>query len=89
MKLILCTACNDVVKLIHEHRMCRCGKAGGRYVDDERVEVFGTNPVVLGICNNSVLRALKGRPLRGENVPLDAWVFPVQHKRIRWERAGL
>lgn len=87
MKLIFCPACNDMVKLLHETRQCRCGESWGRYIDDQRAQIGG-KAVAVGICNHRFLAALKGRPLRGANVSLDAWVFPMQHKRIKRVRAA-
>lgn len=38
MKLLLCTACGDVVQMRPEERTCACGASRGRYVDNETVE---------------------------------------------------
>ena len=38
MKLLMCTACFDVVRVRPEPRSCICGATTARYVDNENVE---------------------------------------------------
>lgn len=65
MKLLLCRACQDVLKLQesvsqHSARWCRCGKSGGRYLDDSNAEYWGKDALLLGFDNNSLAEAVHG-----------------------------
>lgn len=41
IKLLHCIHCGDVVRLYTEERRCHCGLSRGRYIDDERVLLWG------------------------------------------------
>lgn len=42
MKLMNCTRCDDVVKLVETPRQCECGMSSGYvYPDDSGVSIFG------------------------------------------------
>ena len=76
MKLIFCTACQDVVKLQREPRTCACGKAKGWYMDNGvQAHVEGT-AIPLGFNNPDLLAALKGRPEEGLGARFTAFVIP-------------
>jgi hypothetical protein len=52
MKLVYCTACGDVVRLIEqEWRTCACGSAGGQYNEDRMSATVGGTARVFGIGN--------------------------------------
>lgn len=58
MKLIFCTKCFDVVKLIpRKMRSCECGNVFGRYIDDTYAEVSDT-AISLAIGNGSLINAI-------------------------------
>lgn len=62
MKLILCTECHRVLSLHREVETCRCGRSGGRYLDDcLTAEIWGPC-VPLGFANPSFSAALRNRP---------------------------
>ncbi len=60
MKLILCTNCDDVIKLIPlSWRVCKCGKCGGRYLDDGlQAEYYGNKAIRVCFLNPSLLQAI-------------------------------
>jgi hypothetical protein len=60
MKLMHCTQCNDVVSLLREERRCRCGKAWGHYLSDDRVVEYGGPCRIIGIRDREFLTALPG-----------------------------
>lgn len=73
MKLILCTECTDIVRLIQEKRTCRCGLSSGEYTD--RLNAVYEGPCIpLGINNQSLVRAIINQPDLGER--FDAFVIP-------------
>lgn len=74
MKLIFCTVCEDMVKLMREERRCRCGRSGGAYVGDLEAEVFG-DAVPVGISNESFLKAVRTRGDQ-ESTEFTAFVIP-------------
>lgn len=59
MKLVLCTACQDVVRLNLAQRTCSCGKTGGQYLDDINAQYWGDKAVPLGFSNGSLILALQ------------------------------
>lgn len=59
MKLIFCKKCQDIIRLFEETRKCRCGKSGGRYIDEKNAEYWGINAVPIGINNKDFALAIK------------------------------
>lgn len=52
MKLIRCSKCNDVIRLVEkEWRMCDCKKSGGQYNKDFMTATIGGKSEVFGISN--------------------------------------
>lgn len=52
MKLIFCTECSDVFRLVGEQwRMCMCGQSGGQYDQDNINATIGGSARVFGIAN--------------------------------------
>jgi hypothetical protein len=66
MKLLLCELCGDVFSLRKDARYCKCGENGGRYVDNINVEVWGTEAIVLGFANNTLMKALSEQKQYGD-----------------------
>ena len=61
MKLILCTKCSDIVKLIeNEYRECQCGNVRGKYTDELNAVFTAKSEsyALIGFENNSLLKAL-------------------------------
>ena len=85
MKLILCTKCQDVVRLTHERRECECGRCWGRYVDGLNA-VINKESIPLGFDNYSFTRALKNRPKSGWGETFDAFVIPEECGTVKIER---
>jgi len=81
MKLILCIDCQDVVRLQHDTRYCKCGKASGRYVDDVNAEV-NEHAIPLGFANDDFVRAVQMRPLRGVGSRFQAFVIPQECESV-------
>lgn len=76
MKLLLCKSCQDVVRLIDEKRVCRCGKTGGIYVDDLNAKYFGNDAVPIGFANSSLHQAIINQPIGGHGKEFIAFVIP-------------
>jgi hypothetical protein len=76
MKLILCTACNDVLSLRREARNCLCGQSGGHYLEDGLHARIWGNCIPIGIANDSLLEAIRERPAGGLGVEFTAFVMP-------------
>ena len=57
MKLILCDSCHDVVRLFEEERKCKCGKSGGKYIDNVNAVIWG-NCAPIGFDNHSVAKVI-------------------------------
>ena len=85
MKLIICTACYDVVCLRHKRRACECGKSYGLYVDNINAEIGGY-AVPLGFNNTSLVRALASRPYAGDGKRFEAFVIPKVCRSIKEEQ---
>lgn len=79
MKLILCTKCQDVVRLFDEERQCKCGAISGKYVGDSAV-YKGDRAVPLIFDNNTLVRAIADQPENGEGHPFGAKVV-AQHDK--------
>jgi len=77
MKLVLCTHCQDVVRLVSEHRReCRCGRCGGFYTDEVNAVYWGDEAVPMGFSNPSLVYAIKNQPPFGRGKPFTAFIIP-------------
>lgn len=78
MKLLFCKSCHDVIRLIQDReRLCKCGKVGGRYIDEIRAEYWGGKKAIpLGFDNYSLASAIDHQPLSGEGQYFKAFVIP-------------
>ena len=77
MKLLYCPNCNSVFNLSTEKwKMCDCGRARGRYMDDLQAVYSGGIP--LGFNNFTFLPALNGQPEQGLGRRFEAFVIPKQ-----------
>jgi len=81
MKLIFCSRCQDVVRLIDQTRRCRCGQSGGRYTNGACAVYFG-DAVPLGIINHSLRTAIMQQSPT-ERTPFDAFVMPLNKENFR------
>ena len=61
MKLIYCPACEDIVRMTHRTRKCRCKLSWGRYLSDGLHATIGGRAIPLGISNGSFYHALGSR----------------------------
>jgi len=60
MKLIHCPKCGDVLALLRDQcRYCDCGASWGAYSDDGLHVTVGGKAVVLGVGNESLVRAVR------------------------------
>lgn len=76
MKLLLCKECADIVRLIQdEKRICKCGKVGGRYIDDLNAVYFGELAVPIGFENSTLLKAVHNQPKDGMGERFTAFVI--------------
>jgi hypothetical protein len=78
MKLLFCTACQDVIRLFKDARTCKCGATGGRYLDGKNAEYWGANAMPLGFHNQEFLAALLCQPENGAGCRFDAFVIPKE-----------
>ena len=64
MKFILCTECQDVVKVAtKEKRYCMCGKVWGQTIDHINIRVSNNHEtVVLGFSNSELKKAVARCP---------------------------
>lgn len=58
MKLLMCTACFDVVRVRPEPRSCSCGVTTARYIDNENVEQTAGS-VSIALHNHDLRTALE------------------------------
>lgn len=76
MKLILCKECQDVVRLIDIKRTCKCGKVGGKYIDNLNAVYFGEMAVPIGFANSTLVKAIRDQPKDGIGETFTAFVIP-------------
>jgi hypothetical protein len=60
MKLLNCTACQDIVRLFPERRSCQCGRSSGQYTNLRHVTFSGPGRI-LGLKSLDYHRAQLGR----------------------------
>ena len=81
MKLLFCRHCEDIYRLYpNEYSFCKCGKTGGRYLDNKKAEYFSKeeNMVVpLGFDNYTFLFAINHQRYEGEGNTFKAFVIPM------------
>lgn len=76
MKLIFCTKCQDVVRLLKEERSCKCGNCTGKYLDDINAVYSGETAIPLGISGRMLFRAIRNQPKEGLGKNFEAFVIP-------------
>lgn len=75
MKLFLCPACEDVVRMVEgEMRYCKCGKSGGMYLDKIMAEIEG-HAIPIGISNQDLVKAVGLQ--EGYNYPIRFIAFTI------------
>ena len=87
MKLILCTECEDVVRLTFDVRRCGCGAIAGHYLPDGWHARVSDNAVCIGFDNHTLVRGLatlsKMSPISTALGPdVKSWLFPKNYERI-------
>lgn len=95
MKLLLCRACQDVLKLQEspsqrEARRCKCGKSGGRYLDQLNAEFWGRHALLIGFDNNSLAAVVHGDLWKGDppyGPRFTAFIIPEETNSVRKVRA--
>jgi hypothetical protein len=89
MKLVFCTFCKDVFKLVGNVRSCSCGKASGvvkeayRYPRDKpryttQQAIITGSAKVLGIDDRSLYSAIDNAPEMGTGKDFTAYVLPTK-----------
>lgn len=76
MKLLLCTECQDVIRLIDIKRTCRCGKIGGKYTDNINAIYFGDTAIPIGFANSTLIKAINNQSKEGAGENFTAFVIP-------------
>lgn len=91
MKLLYCPTCNSVFNLISgKWKMCDCGRARGRYMDNSRAVYSGGVPI--GFNNFTFFPALSEQPEKGLGRRFEAFVIPKEcpsMQRIDSEEDGV
>lgn len=82
LKLIYCSECHDVVRLLKEERTCTCGKSWGTYIDEIMAEIGGS-AIPLGFSNSSFFRAIKRRSLFLPGERFEAFVIEEDCPTVR------
>ena len=77
MKLLLCTKCQDIVRLFKKRRRCKCGRVAGLYTDDDNVIYMGDKAIPISIDNTSLLQAIIEQPNEGEGKDFQATIPPI------------
>jgi len=68
MKLLNCTACQDIVRLFEDSRSCRCGRSRGQYTNLRNVAFSGPARIV-GIQSLDYHRARYGQEYPWHLIP--------------------
>ncbi len=76
MKLLFCKNCGNIFNLDHKEKVCQCGNARGRYIDNVNAIYSGNDAVPLGIDNFSFANAISNQPKDGRGKRFDAFVIP-------------
>ena len=58
MKLLLCRACGDVIRMRPERRSCFCGAASGRYLEDSSTVEQTEGSLSIALHNHDLRAAL-------------------------------
>lgn len=84
MKLLYCKACNDLVRLQREWRLCNCRRSAGRYEDAARAIVAGEPAFAVGIMGDAITRAISDvATASGRFGPaFSGWVFPLDFEKV-------
>lgn len=81
MKLICCTSCQDVFKIvIGQVRTCKCGKCKGKGLNTSDAIYSGDTAKPVGFHNRSFIKALFEQPTTGVGTEFIAFVIPKQCK---------
>lgn len=81
MKLLYCSKCDGVVRLVQERvRYCGCGAAYGRYIDEQVVKYGGSGATPFVIANDEFQFAALNRQ-EGLPGPFTGWV-PATDDRL-------
>ena len=83
MKLLLCTSCRDIIRLVkHEIRSCSCGECRGSYTDNINAWYEGSTAMPLGIADSSLVEAFLNQPDEdnGSGNIFTAFVIPKKCK---------
>jgi hypothetical protein len=88
MKLLFCLECQDIVRLSPERRTCRCGRAWGQYLEDNRTTVQTRNSLSLAIAGPDFDRAIKALIANSQSFSpylfLRAWFNPTSEEDVRY-----
>ncbi len=84
MKLIFCSNCSDVVRLLNYYRECECKESFGFYESDELNAVIGGKAIPIGFSNFPFKYALEHRPRSGTGRRFDAFVIPHKCSTIKY-----
>jgi hypothetical protein len=78
MKLLLCKNCQDIIRLIHSKRTCKCGNISGIYINELDAIYSGDDAVPIGFANGSLVEAMRNQPESGMGKVFTAFVIPKE-----------
>ena len=76
MKLIYCKYCGDVYPIATSNQKinkCRCGRTGGKYIDNIKAGIYGEGAVPIGLANEDLAEADKVQRNMGKAPLLRCW----------------
>ena len=87
MKLIFCTECQDVVKLVKDKiKKCKCGRCSGKYIDGLNAWYSGDSVIPLGFSNPSFIEAIHKQPETGLGKLFSAFVIPKECDTFKFKK---
>lgn len=87
MKLLYCTYCQDIFRLVNYYRHCKCDRVSGRYIDSINAIYTGSTAIPLGIAWSSFNKAITNRPVEeGPGERFEAFTIPTKCSTFTRER---
>ena len=65
MKFLLCTKCEDIIRVWATPRTCACGNVSAKYLDTQNAVFQGRHAVPFGLSSVSLTRAIAEEKYKG------------------------
>lgn len=82
MKLLYCTICKDIIKLISTVRGCCCGESSGYIKPDKKTAVVHGPTRVVGINDKTFFEAVNNQPKQGSGKNFTSYILPKDNKSV-------